>query len=72
MRRFERELNGMVARADREVARIDTAYLTAGSESEAHAESDGAGTAQGSRQGSEAAESRGAAAARGAMKEGAS
>ncbi len=35
MRRFEREINGLVDRGDREIGRIDTAYLTAGTESAA-------------------------------------
>ncbi|KAA0252763.1 hypothetical protein FBQ97_16995 [Acidobacteria bacterium ACD] len=37
MRRYERELNQLVSRADREIGRIDTAYLTSG---EAEAERD--------------------------------
>jgi hypothetical protein len=35
MRRYERELNQLVSRADREIARIDTAYLTSGDAIEA-------------------------------------
>ena len=38
MRRYERELNQLVARSDREIGRIDTAYLTSG---EAEAEREG-------------------------------
>lgn len=61
IRRFEREINGLVGRADREIARIDTAYLM----TEA---ADGTGAAE--RQST--ADGHAAAAARSAMKEGAS
>ena len=79
MRRFEREINGLVGRGDREIGRIDTAYLTAGAE--AGAVSEGQGAAEGAGVSMEsAAEGRGRVAVRGAagadahggMKEGAS
>ena len=69
MRRFEREINGLVGRGDREIARIDTAYLMAGPLSEA--EGGGVETAQAADV-SEQAPDRGAAAARTGQKEGAS
>jgi hypothetical protein len=66
MRKFERELNALVSRANSEVARIDTAYLMAGVEREAGESRGEAAEARGETQ------DRGAAAGRAALKEGAS
>ena len=69
MRRFEREINGLVSRGDREIARIDTAYLMAGAEQEM-----GTGTADtaDARAARDGTPDRARAAAKTALKEGAS
>lgn len=72
MRRFEREINGLVGRGDREISRIDTAYLMAAMESEVAEASAGTVESTGAEDGREAVSGRGSGAARSAMKEGAS